>query len=329
MLNIIIFYQFIDDLYRNIDIKERITLQVYEVLTTGDLKEIMKHGSKSFPLAAYKTMLSKNKLGYIQLHWHDEIQFSLVTRGCVNFTVGQTSYKVEENNGIFINSNCLHSAKPFDHSDSEYICFDISPDLFIGPAESIIRLKYLDPFLKSKSVPAITLSLSTEWERNILNILNSLYITYEEHSFGFELEMQYNILKVLHQMITTCNWFETDVSSFAFVEDQRIKKMLSYIQENYKQKISLEDIAKNANLSRSECSRFFKRMTGQTPFEYLISYRINQSTLLLRNTDLSITEISDEVGFGSVSYFIEKFRKQISYTPKDFRNFCVEVIESK
>ncbi|KZL91882.1 helix-turn-helix transcriptional regulator [Clostridium magnum] len=102
--------------------------------------------------------------------------------------------------------------------------------------------------------------------------------------------------------------------------------MLSYIQENYKENVTLDDIAKNVNLSRAECSRFFKRMTGQTPFEYLISYRINQSTLLLRNSDLPITEIAEEVGFGSVSYYIEKFRKQINCTPKEFRNFHPEFL---
>jgi AraC-like DNA-binding protein len=324
----VIFYQFIDNLYRNIDSKEDIPLQVYEVQTTGNLKEIMKHGSKSFPLAIYKTLLRKNKLGYVQLHWHDEIQFALVTKGRVNFTVDQSSYIVEEGGGIFINSNSLHSAKPLDQSDCEYICIDVAPDFFWGPSASAIRQKYFEPFLKSKSVSSVALNRTTDWEKYILESINGIYVVYDEKEFGFELEMQYILLKILHKMIVNCHWPESEASSHSYIEDQRIKKTLSYIQESYKQKITLEDISKNANLSRAECSRFFKRMTGQTPFEYLISYRINQSTLLLRNSDLSITEIAYETGFGSVSYYIEKFRKQTNYTPKEFRNFCAELIES-
>lgn len=303
-------------------------MQVYEVQTTGNLKEIMKHGSKAFPLAIYKTLLRKNKLGYVQLHWHDEIQFALVTKGSVKFTVGQSTYIVEKSAGIFINSNSLHSAKPHDQSEGEYICIDVSPDFFWGPPESIIRQKYMEPFLKSTSVSSVELKLNVDWEKDILKSLKDLYEIYEQKNFGFELKVQYMLLNVLHLMIVNSSWRDTEARSYAFVEDQRIKKILSYIQENYKQKITLENIAKNANLSRAECSRFFKRMTAQTPFEYLISYRINQSMLLLKNSAMSITEIADEVGFGSVSYFIEKFRKQTHYTPKEFRNFCIEFIES-
>lgn len=123
-------------------------------------------------------------------------------------------------------------------------------------------------------------------------------------------------------------WLNIEANANAFSEDQRIKHMLSYIQQNHKQKIALEDIARNSNLSRAECCRFFKRMTKLTPFEYLISYRISQSMTLLRESDLSITEIAYEVGFGSVSYFIEKFKKQTSCTPKEFRNFSAEYVES-
>jgi AraC-like DNA-binding protein/mannose-6-phosphate isomerase-like protein (cupin superfamily) len=301
-------------------------LQVYEVQTAGNLKEIMKHGSKSFPLAIYKTLLRRNKLGYVQLHWHDEIQFAVVTKGRVQFTVGQSAYIVGESEGMFINSNILHSAKPLDKSEGEYICLDVSPDFLCTSANSIIQQKYLEPF--SKSVSSIVLSRTVSWENEILDFLTHLYELYEEKSFGFELKMQYSILNIMYLMIVNSQWGDAEKSSYALVEDQRIKKMLSFIQGNYKSKITLEDIAKNANLSRAECSRFFKRMTGQTPFEYLISYRINQSTVLLKNSDLSITEIADEVGFGSVSYYIEKFRKQTNYTPKEFRNFCAELIES-
>ncbi|WP_418886432.1 AraC family transcriptional regulator [Geosporobacter ferrireducens] len=49
--------------------------------------------------------------------------------------------------------------------------------------------------------------------------------------------------------------------------------------------------------------------------------------ILLRKSNLSITEIAAEVGFGSVSYYIEKFRKQTNYTPKEFRNYCTTLSE--
>lgn len=297
-------------------------LQIFDIQTTNDLQEITMHGNSLFPIGVYKTQLSKNVHGYVPLHWHDEIQFVLVVKGCVNFSVNQSSYYVDEKNGIFINSSCLHSARSRDSEDSEYICFDINPSFLASSPESIIHKKYIQPFLNSKSNSAITLDKSIPWQRKILEALNDLFEFYVKKDFGFELNIYSTLLSIWHSIIVNIPDYINEVNENAFTEDQRIKEMLFYIHHNYKQKISLEDISKAAKVSRSECCRFFKQMTKLTPFEYLISYRINQSILLLKKSNLSITEIANEVGFGSVSYYIEKFRKQTNYTPKEFRNYC-------
>ncbi|MBB6214223.1 AraC-like DNA-binding protein [Anaerosolibacter carboniphilus] len=298
-------------------------MQVFDIQITNDLQEITMHGNPSFPIGVYKTLLSKNVYGYVPLHWHDEIQFVLVLRGCVSFSVNQSIYYVEENNGIFINSSCLHSARTYNAEDSEYICFDINPSFLAGSHGSIICQKYLEPFLKSRSNAAITLNTFIPWQKEILNDLSNLFEIYTRHEFGFELNMYSILLRVWHSVITNTPDYINEVHGNTFTEDQRIKNMLSFIHQNYKQKITLEDVAKAANVSRSECCRFFKQMTKLTPFEYIISYRINQSILLLRKSDLTISEIADEVGFGSVSYYIEKFRKHTNYTPKEFQNYCI------
>lgn len=303
-------------------------MQVFDIQITNDLQEITAHGNPSFPIGVYKTLLSRNVHGYVPLHWHDEIQFVLVLKGCVSFSVNQTTYYVEEKNGIFINSSSLHSARTYNSEDSEYICFDINPSFLSPSSGSIIYKKYVEPFIISNSNPAITLSTSVPWQNIILDDLDNLFELYTKREFGFELNMYALLLRVWHSIVTHTPDYITEVDANTFAEDQRIKQMISFIHQNYKQKITLEDIAKSANVSRSECCRFFKQMTKSTPFEYLISYRINQSILLLRKSSLSITEIADEVGFGSVSYYIEKFRNQTNYTPKEFRNYCATLSEN-
>lgn len=305
-------------------------MQVPNIPIARDFKEITRHGSTLFPIGVYKTQLSRNVLGYVPLHWHDEIQFCLVTKGFVSFTVNQSIYNIEEENGIFINSGYLHSAKPYnsENKDSEYICFDISPSFLSGSSKNIIHEKYVEPFLKSSSNSAIALNASIPWQKKVLSTLDNLFRVYINNEFGFELDMHSKLLSIWHLIITNTPNYINEVNTNTFAENNRIKEMLSYIHQNYKQKITLDDVAKAANISRSECCRFFKRMIKSTPFEYLISYRINQSMLLLKNSSLSITEIAEEVGFGSVSYYIEKFRKHTNYTPKEFRNYCITPSEN-
>lgn len=299
-------------------------MQVFDIQMTNDLQEITMHGNSLFPIGVYKTQLNKNIHGHVPLHWHDEIQFVLVLKGCISFNVNQSTYNIQEKNGIFINSSCLHSARSHNCQDSEYICFDISPG-FLASSESIIYKKYVEPFLKSKS--AIKLNTLIPWQNKILYALNNLFEIYINKAFGFELNMYALILNIWHLIITNTPDYMIEVSTDTFAQDQKIKEMISFIHQNYKEKITLEDVAKSANVSRSECCRFFKQMTKLTPFEYLISYRINQSIQLLKKSNLSITEISEEVGFGSVSYYIEKFRKHTNYTPKEFRNYCITLSE--
>ncbi len=98
-----------------------------------------------------------------------------------------------------------------------------------------------------------------------------------------------------------------------------MKQMLSWIHQNYAEKIMLEDIARAGQLSRSECCRYFQRFLKSTPLNYVIDYRIQKSLYLLQQSDSNITEVAYQVGFNSTSYFINKFRDSMNMTPLAYK----------
>ena len=77
-----------------------------------DQKEIKQHGTYEFPVAVYHYVMSECVLGYINWHWHDEIQLCVVTKGRMNFQVSGAQYLLTEGEGFFVNSGRLHMAKP-------------------------------------------------------------------------------------------------------------------------------------------------------------------------------------------------------------------------
>jgi AraC family transcriptional regulator, melibiose operon regulatory protein len=94
---------------------------------------------------------------------------------------------------------------------------------------------------------------------------------------------------------------------------------MSYIQKHYSEELSLDELSATVNLSKSECCRLFKRTTGNTPFEYLLAYRIKQSISMMESGNKSIGEIASLTGFNSFSYYSVCFKKITGMTPKQYR----------
>ena len=87
-------------------------MQVYNININENKMETTSHGTEEFPIAIYETILRKNILGFVDWHWHSELQFCFITSGTVRFTVNSFSADLEKGNGIFINSGIMHTSKP-------------------------------------------------------------------------------------------------------------------------------------------------------------------------------------------------------------------------
>ena len=97
------------------------------------------------------------------------------------------------------------------------------------------------------------------------------------------------------------------------------KRVVSYIEQNYAQKIMLADLAKTAGMTPKYFCSFFYGMTRKTPIEYVNNYRIERACEQLLSTEMSITDIGLNCGFNEISYFIKTFRKAIGTTPHQYR----------
>ena len=98
-----------------------------------------------------------------------------------------------------------------------------------------------------------------------------------------------------------------------------LKKMLSFIQLRYKEKISLAEIAAAGNVCKTGCNSLFRKYTGKTPVEYLNDYRLRKSIALVKSTNMTLTAICYETGFSGASYFAESFRRSFGCSPSEYK----------
>lgn len=109
---------------------------------------------------------------------------------------------------------------------------------------------------------------------------------------------------------------EHEVNASSFI----VKNALHYIQENYKQKLTLSDVAEKTYVSQWHLSKLLNRHTGQSFSEILNNVRIEQAKKLLEDPSLRIGDIAEAVGFLDMAHFSRVFKKQVGISANEYRN---------
>lgn len=104
------------------------------------------------------------------------------------------------------------------------------------------------------------------------------------------------------------------------LQDFYVREALSFIEQNFPNDISVEDIAASCNLNRSYFGKIFRNAVGKSPQEFLITYRMSKAAELLKLTDLSIGNISNAVGYPSQLHFSRAFKNVYGIPPREWRN---------
>jgi AraC family transcriptional regulator, L-rhamnose operon transcriptional activator RhaR len=155
----------------------------------------------------------------------------------------------------------------------------------------------------------------------------------EFHEIGdlFEkMHSEYKQMKKGYTDIIRAYLIELIVKTFRYIEESRIKnpqqknqelinKAIEYMKVNYHSEITLSDLAMQSFISKNYFSRLFKEVTGTNVSDYIQYLRTDQACLLLKSTDMKVTDIASQVGFSDMKFFYEVFKKITGKTPGDYR----------
>lgn len=274
----------------------------------------------AFPFRVCYERLSNYDQNSFPCHWHPEIEFACVTEGEMEYQANDTLYRIGSGNGIFINSHVLHTARNADgSSDCRYIAFILDPVVIYGYEESPVYKKYVEPICTEPELFSKYLDRTSPFGGKVLSLLMDADALYRDADAGFELQIMEKLCSLWYllfqELSPSLNRKETGTAT----DINRLKTAISYIQSHYDQNIALQDIADSCHISKSECCHLFKRTLRQTPFSYLLNYRIRQSLPLLMEGSRSMTEIACGLGFHGSSYFSETFKKVMNCSPREYR----------
>lgn len=289
-------------------------MQIRDFIVDQNLKELTEHRTAVLPVACYVTTINENINGYIPLHWHDELQFVLVVKGTATFQINEECVAVREQEGLFINSGCLHMAKDQNSTDCVYVCINVSPNFIVSHE---LYTTFVSPYIQATNLQYVHLVPRDFWASSILESIRKIEQLINQSPPFYEMDISALLTQIWKNLIK--NGVQLEFKQGDMQKNQRMKQMLNWIHEHYAEKVLLEDIAQAGQLSRSECCRYFKRFINKSPLNYVTDYRIQKSLLLLQQSDFNVTEIAYNVGFNSTSYFIDKFRKSMNMTPNAYK----------
>ena len=291
-----------------------------QIVTQENQKELKEHGNFAFPVHISIEKIQSYEKGSFLWHWHPEIELTLILSGKIQYQVDDVTYILTSGDGLFCNSNSLHSGYMIDENECTYLSITFHPRFLYGYEDGILQTKYVNFITENESWSSLSLKNSVLWQREVLSSIKEIYELSKKSAP--DLEMQVHILLMhiwqkLYRHFSMQPDRETKSSHYL----KRLRNMITFIEEHYYQEISLEDVAKTANICKSECCRFFKKQMGMTIFDYILYIRIQHSLPLLSNTD-SITEVASLVGFSSPSYYSQIFKRYMKCTPMEYKRTC-------
>ena len=289
-----------------------------QIITNQFQKELKQHGNEQFPFLVSYQKLSEYESGSFMWHWHPEIEITYVQKGTMCYKVNHMVYHLKEGDIVFNNSGALHSGTMENQEDCAYIPVTFDPRLIYGFFQSTINSKYVDPVIQDSMLPAICIDQSESWHKPFREYLLRIIDLDEKKPDFYELDITI-CLQSMWRLLLEHITYEPQTSRENSLEYDRIKKILSYIEENYQNKITLNDIAGHIHLCESECTRLFKRHMNTTLFAFLQEYRIERSLEFLQ-ADQPVSAVADKAGFSDPNYYSKVFAKIKGCSPREYRN---------
>lgn len=269
-----------------------------------DMKEIHSYNDESYSISFYNQFYNLNYNDQIPLHWHHELQLTWLIEGSLEYSINEDMITLDSDQILFINSRQFHTSRTLSKASRTYeLNFMLD---FFSPA--LIETA-ISPLLNNKNLDYILLPKTANGFNEVLDAIES--------------SDSISMVHILHLILKVFSYFDTyDVNAYTNTENIQhtaFSKMLHFAENNYDRNIQVGDIAKSAHINRTKCTELFKFYTKKSPMRYVNDYRLFIGKKLLLQTSQTITEVSQNVGFNQVSYFIQNFKTKYGITPKQFQ----------
>ncbi|MNZ69270.1 HTH-type transcriptional activator RhaS [compost metagenome] len=254
---------------------------------------------------------------------HQHVDFSelvIVLNGHATHIVNNEESFIKKGNVFVINGGTSHAFKaPYDFK----ICNIMYKPEMLKYAGTDLRalngfqaLFILEPYYRSINPYKSKLNMSISSLEYVSSLISVMIEEYDNKLQGYQTMLASRFMELVVYLSRQYDQQEQGVDSSMM----HLASAISFIEDHYLEQVTLEQIASRSDISVRHLNRIFRAYYQTSPIAYLQRLRLDRACTLLKQTNLSVTEISYECGFNDSNYLTRQFKKTFGMTPKSFRN---------
>lgn len=272
----------------------------------------------------YYTYVPTGDQAYLE-HRHTELEVSCILSGRGIYSCRGVDYTFSTGDVFFHCGNDIHYFRTIDPRDESpsLLAIRFDPRLIWVPSGEWSSRQYSKLFTGanpiSRRIPSGSASAAV-----ICQLLEEMFQECRDHEPEYELIVKSKLMAMLAQMV---RHYHRELAS---IDDdptgqhhlEQMDRSMNYILGHLGDPLTLQDLAREACMSRSYYSAVFKSLNGVSVWNYIIAQRINLAQFKLETTDEPITRICEECGFTGITNFNRAFKRITGKTPREYRNFA-------
>lgn len=253
------------------------------------------------------------------LHAHGFDELVIILRGTAVHTVDDRRFPVKSGDVFVISGAHEHQYQDMHGLALANILFDSRAlqmnQWDVRALSGFHALFALEPILRIQQKFNSRLQLSERQLNHANEIIHDLMREAEMHNPGYRI-MAKGLFMQLTVFLSRCYSNKPSVESLDLL---RLGDAIAHIETCFAEKITLDDLARKAHLSKRQFQRIFTECIGRAPIDHLLHVRVQRAADLLRQTDRAITDIAFDCGFNDSNYFTRQFNKLIGKSPSAYR----------
>ncbi len=283
------------------------------IIKRDDGSEIVNYDNPSFPSYIYDGWIEPKCTWERVPHYHEDIEIVTVKEGYMAYSVNGKTLMLNEGDTLVVNSNQIHYSMCVDDKIAKYVIFIVHPSILMSSVT--VEMEAIRPIIDNPELPYLRFRYINNFTKEMYDLMIDLP------------DYRHNAFEITKRLFLMWELFMKKISEYGQMTEEAgydprmmsFKTMLHFMNNNYKESLTLEQIANTGNVSKSQCNNLFNQFVGESPINYLMHLRSRKVAEHLRSGSFTLKQIAEMTGFNGVSYMSETFKKFFGQSPRDYK----------